>query len=348
MGEIVYDKTKDSYQILGISPTSSDEEIKKRYRELAKLYHPDSHPNSSEEKMKEITEAYTNLKEKNRPTYDRLRKQSLGIKGKIDSALNGISEMASSLAFKFMNSSEIASLEAYDDYINFLEEIEPKYQEYGESTNQFIEGVTGKRGKLSKETLEQYQTIVIRELEHIKRRAQAFDDFQIFYKQVVREMEKLHNKTITFEEITKPENRTKYQPSYYEKKKSEINKIVKELNEKRLALLNSLKVELAKRYIRYNDFLSLRGLNEETLSVSQILKLKEILPLIDQLKIILSKQRVAIEDYLINMGLNIMTVTKEELESILDGINGSIYSTNLTQTDTILKEENTEKSARTK
>ena len=82
--------------------------------------------------------------------------------------------------------------------------------------------------------------------------------------------------------------------------------------------------------------------------MSQILKLKEILPLIDQLKIILSKQRVAIEDYLINMGLNIMTVTKEELESILDGINGSIYSTNLTQTDTILKEENTEKSARTK
>ena len=50
----------------------------------------------------------------------------------------------------------------------------------------------------------------------------------------------------------------------------------------------------------------------------------------------------------VELNLNIMTVTKEELESILDGINGSIYSTNLTQTDTILKEENTEKSARTK
>ena len=29
---LIYDKSKDSYEILGISPAATDEEIKKRYR----------------------------------------------------------------------------------------------------------------------------------------------------------------------------------------------------------------------------------------------------------------------------------------------------------------------------
>ncbi|MFW2367293.1 MAG: DnaJ domain-containing protein [Desulforhopalus sp.] len=51
---------KDYYKILGVTPNSSEEEIRKSYRNLAMQYHPDRNPDDpvSEEKFKNVAEAY--------------------------------------------------------------------------------------------------------------------------------------------------------------------------------------------------------------------------------------------------------------------------------------------------
>lgn len=56
----------DPYEVLGASPTDSDEEIKRKYRELVKKYHPDNYHNNpladlAQEKMKAINEAYDTI-----------------------------------------------------------------------------------------------------------------------------------------------------------------------------------------------------------------------------------------------------------------------------------------------
>lgn len=65
---------RDPYEVLGVKPGASDDEIKRAYRELARKYHPDNYQNNpladlAEEKMKEINEAYDALTRKGSGGY---------------------------------------------------------------------------------------------------------------------------------------------------------------------------------------------------------------------------------------------------------------------------------------
>jgi molecular chaperone DnaJ len=65
---------RDYYEILGVSRTAADQEIKSAYRRLAMRHHPDKNPNdaTAEEKFKEAAEAYAVLSDaEQRRRYDR-------------------------------------------------------------------------------------------------------------------------------------------------------------------------------------------------------------------------------------------------------------------------------------
>ena len=71
---------KDYYGILGIEPTSTPEQIKAAYREMAKKHHPDVQAAETHEpdldKFRDITEAYQVLSvRESRINYDLSRKK---------------------------------------------------------------------------------------------------------------------------------------------------------------------------------------------------------------------------------------------------------------------------------
>jgi molecular chaperone DnaJ len=72
---------KDFYAVLGVKKDVTDAELKKAYRKLARLHHPDSNPGNAaaEARFKEISEANSVLSDKEqRAEYDQIRAMGSG------------------------------------------------------------------------------------------------------------------------------------------------------------------------------------------------------------------------------------------------------------------------------
>ena len=86
---------RDYYDILGLSKSASDSEIKSSYRKLAMKYHPDRNPGDkkAEEKFKEISESYEILKDpQKKAAYDQYGHAAFS-QGTVEELLEGFQDL---------------------------------------------------------------------------------------------------------------------------------------------------------------------------------------------------------------------------------------------------------------
>lgn len=122
---------KNYYQDLELSRVASHEEIKNSYKKLVKKYHPDNNAGNpdAESKLKKINEAYSVLSNPiKKQQYDNVINSTENISYRDDNVADDIISGLFGNDIKRFNKKR-------EEYLRFLDEIEPKFNKYGLNLN---------------------------------------------------------------------------------------------------------------------------------------------------------------------------------------------------------------------
>lgn len=96
---MVVSNTDDYYELLGVSRSASEKEIKSAYKQAARKYHPDNTETGNEELFKKLGEAYDVLKDpEKRALYDQYGKE--GVKAGAGAGFGGFGDFAGGAGFE--------------------------------------------------------------------------------------------------------------------------------------------------------------------------------------------------------------------------------------------------------
>lgn len=224
---------KNYYKVLEVSETASDDELKKSYRRLAKMYHPDLNENSkeAEEKFKEIGEAYKVLSNpQKRKQYD------MGTYNPVNQTTN-TATTSNDNAYNIFNAIFQNDIKRYNeerkDYIKFLDEMEVEFNEYNRSLKKEKENaINSVWSLLTAFDFYQKKVKIRNELNDLKRNVSAFDDFLTFFEEAQQEIKQYGFNFDSYNQYIEPSQRGVISADVYSNLKSQIRKQLYDLKRK--------------------------------------------------------------------------------------------------------------------
>lgn len=218
---------KDYYKILKVSKNASPDEIKQSYKDLVKIYHPDNNP-GNEETFKEIGEAYRVL-------------SNPQTKEDYDNTINSINNSTNKAdynqdTYDIFNSLFKDYIKKYneerEEYIRFLDEMEPKFNKYNRSLKNEKEAILKSNWSLVEmlDSFYEKKSRIRERFDDLERNAKAFDEFLIFFAEAQKKVEQYgFSLNDDIKKSIEPSKRGGTAANYYSDLKTKINRQIYDL-----------------------------------------------------------------------------------------------------------------------
>ena len=313
---------KDYYKILQVSKDATQDEIAKAYKKLAKLYHPDNNigDKKAEFEFKEAGEAYAVLGDiQKRKEYD----------NETYNFVNQTTYTTGQNVFDGFMKNDIEKFNRQrEEFIKFLDEMEPKFNKY----NRTLKNKKEETLKLSYSLLWDFvgdfssaKAQLRNQFNDLERNAKAFDDFSEYFLKTNQEMQSLYGRNlINYDKYLDPKNRVLFQPKVFSDLKYEIEKRLSELKVEKAKKLNHLREELEKKGLDFSEYFVTRKIDERNISLYDINTMLKSMKLIDQINGILTPYGLTIEDLLKQNGKKLIDMRYIEFLAMKETIENYI------------------------